>query len=86
MANLRINLAGQRFGRLVVVAFAGRNERGQALWVCECDCGTKGRAASLPVQVEGTAAPEVVVALIVKWRGQQIRANRFSVGNSSKIT
>src|SRR5262245_5414316 len=34
----RTNHIGQRFGRLVVVSFAGvRN--GQALWKCRCDCG-----------------------------------------------
>lgn len=36
----RIELAGQRFGRLVVLEFAGREKgNGNALWKCQCDCG-----------------------------------------------
>lgn len=35
---VRIDLTGQRFGRLVVEAFAGRKRRGAWLWVCRCDC------------------------------------------------
>lgn len=34
-----IDLSGKRFGRLVVVDFAGLNNRHQAQWKCECDCG-----------------------------------------------
>jgi hypothetical protein len=38
------DLTGQRFGRLVVVRFAGltllATGRHGATWVCECDCGT----------------------------------------------
>src|SRR6516165_743395 len=35
------NCIGQRFGRLVVLARAGRNKHGQVLWLCACDCGNK---------------------------------------------
>lgn len=35
-----INIAGQRFGRLVVVSMAALNKKG-ALWLCRCDCGGK---------------------------------------------
>lgn len=35
----RLQLVGSRFGRLVVVADAGNNNRGRALWSCVCDCG-----------------------------------------------
>lgn len=30
---------GLRYGRLVVINFAGLNRRGQANWLCKCDCG-----------------------------------------------
>lgn len=33
-----LDLTGKRFGKLEVVAFAGRR-RGVALWTCRCDCG-----------------------------------------------
>jgi hypothetical protein len=35
------NCIGQRFGRLVVLAGAGRNKHGQVLWLCACDCGNE---------------------------------------------
>ncbi len=38
------NLIGQRFGRLVVIALQGRQERGNTTyisWICLCDCGRK---------------------------------------------
>ena len=36
-----IDLTGQRFGKLVVIEYAGRNERRESLWKCQCDCGNK---------------------------------------------
>lgn len=43
-----IDLLGQRFGRLLVVALSGSNGQGKALWQCRCDCGqeiiTEGKA------------------------------------------
>lgn len=30
---------GQRFGHLLVTGIAGRNQHGQRLWTCKCDCG-----------------------------------------------
>jgi DNA-directed RNA polymerase subunit RPC12/RpoP len=36
-----IDLVGQRFGKLVVVEYAGRNERRESLWRCACDCGNE---------------------------------------------
>jgi len=36
-----IDLTGKTFGRLLVVAEAGRAKSGHALWLCQCDCGGK---------------------------------------------
>ena len=33
------SLLGKRFGRLVPIAYQGRNAYGNSLWLCECDCG-----------------------------------------------
>lgn len=35
----RLDLVGQQFGSLVVVAFARVNQRRNACWLCRCDCG-----------------------------------------------
>lgn len=34
-----IDLTSQRFGRLKVIEFAGRDKGGKARWLCRCDCG-----------------------------------------------
>lgn len=34
-----INLLGQKFGKLTVVAFHGQDAKGNSLWLCKCDCG-----------------------------------------------
>lgn len=36
---IRIDRIGERFGRLIVLSFAGRSKGGDALWRCRCDCG-----------------------------------------------
>ncbi len=33
------SLIGQRFGKLIVVKYAGECEDGQPSWCCRCDCG-----------------------------------------------
>jgi hypothetical protein len=35
----RLDLVGQRFGRLEVIEFAGMNKFSKSLWLCLCDCG-----------------------------------------------
>lgn len=35
----RKNVAGQRFGMLLVLEFVGKNEDRRCLWKCRCDCG-----------------------------------------------
>lgn len=37
----KIDLTGQRFGRLVVICENGLTKRGQVLWLCQCDCGAE---------------------------------------------
>lgn len=39
MAPPRIDMAGERFGRLRVMDMAGMNRHGHRLWACRCDCG-----------------------------------------------
>jgi hypothetical protein len=39
MAELRVNLIGEKFGKLLVKKESGRNKKGSVLWECLCDCG-----------------------------------------------
>ena len=34
-------LTGQRFDRLEVLCEGGRDSRGEAIWICKCDCGNQ---------------------------------------------
>lgn len=49
------NLVGQRFGKLVVVERTGSNKRGDARWLCKCDCG-KTKTVTRGHLVQGSTA------------------------------
>ena len=34
-----LNLTGQKFGKLIVVKFNGKNHHNHGLWLCRCECG-----------------------------------------------
>lgn len=42
----KIDLTGQKFGRLTVVEEAGRDKRRHVLWRCRCECGQEVIASS----------------------------------------
>lgn len=33
------NIAGMRFGRLLVLNVVGKNKQNSLMWLCQCDCG-----------------------------------------------
>jgi 5-methylcytosine-specific restriction endonuclease McrA len=35
----KLELVGQRFGRLTIIEESGRDRRGSVKWLCQCDCG-----------------------------------------------
>lgn len=41
MKTTKIDLTGQKYGRLTVIDFAGVGNDGNSLWNCECECGNK---------------------------------------------
>lgn len=36
---MKIDLTGQRFGKLFAVEQAGKTEKKSIIWLCRCDCG-----------------------------------------------
>jgi hypothetical protein len=53
--SIRIDLTGQRFGRLTAVGCLGKSLTGQgSVWICNCDCGNvttvPGKAMKRPIQ------------------------------------
>lgn len=49
VAHIDLSLAGQRFGRLTALSYAGQSAGGAQQWVCACQCGgqTTARAIDL---------------------------------------
>lgn len=45
---MKLDLVGQRFGKLLVLSYAGTDKHHKTLWVCQCDCG------SAPITVVGS--------------------------------
>lgn len=39
MKGIQKDLSGKRFGKLIVLSFDHRDTRGNACWICQCDCG-----------------------------------------------
>ena len=39
MAKQVIDLTGRKFGKLIVLKIAGKNEYNNILWLCKCECG-----------------------------------------------
>ena len=50
----RLNLTGQRFGRLVATRDVGANKYGTRIWECRCDCGAITRNVSLSLSSGNT--------------------------------
>lgn len=42
-----INEIGNRYGKLEVIEYAGRDKRSNALWKCKCDCGNETIVAGI---------------------------------------
>ncbi len=40
-SQIRINLAGKRFGKLVAIRHIGADIHGHTKWLCRCDCGAE---------------------------------------------
>ena len=34
-----IDITGERFGRLLVIKYSGKDTDGHSLWECSCECG-----------------------------------------------
>ena len=49
-----IDLAGQRFGRLVAIELVGKNRHKQLKWLCQCDCGKKKIVTGYHLKSENT--------------------------------
>jgi hypothetical protein len=46
--------SGQRFGRLIAIEQAGRDNAGRVMWRCKCDCGNEKSISSLSLVTGNT--------------------------------
>jgi hypothetical protein len=53
MTNIPLRLLGKKFGRLTVMQQAP-SHNGRTMWLCDCDCGTRGVAISGRLLKKGT--------------------------------
>jgi hypothetical protein len=49
-----LNLKGQRFGRLLVTKYAGKNHKGLSQWHVRCDCGNRKVLTIVHLRPTGT--------------------------------
>lgn len=52
----RIDLIGERFGRLMVIEYDHSNKRGEPYWKCLCDCGNHVVARGIDIKWCGTSS------------------------------
>lgn len=52
----RINITGQRFGRLIALAFSHTGKWSKPIWTCLCDCGKQTSVSSEDLRTGNTAS------------------------------
>lgn len=50
----KIEMAGKRFGRLIVIEEAGKDKHGHLMWRCLCDCGAERKVDGLNLRAGRT--------------------------------
>jgi hypothetical protein len=50
----KIDETGNKYGRLTVIESAGSNKKGNALWLCRCDCGKEITAIGISLRSQNT--------------------------------
>jgi hypothetical protein len=73
-----INLIGQKFNMLTVVAYAGRVKKDQ-FWFCECDCGNISRTKSYNLKTEKAKSCGCMVAT---WASQRFKTHGNTVNEN----
>lgn len=87
----RINLKDMRFGRLIVIDFAGKDKWGGQLWKCKCDCGNEKIVKCRPLIIGRTKScgcfSKEMSAKIGRKQGYLNRTHGCSVaGNKGQAT
>lgn len=76
MTRLRIDLTGQRFGRLTALTFLGK-VKGNDSWLCRCDCGVEKRITQANLRGGYTQSCGCL-------RNERIRAKKITHGYTAE--
>ena len=81
-----VDLVGQKFGKLLVTSFEGTNNRRQALWNCQCDCGNTKIASGANLKRGNVKSCGCLLKEAAILKGQQHRKhNRYEI-DKEKVT
>lgn len=64
----KLDLTGQRFGRLVALKEAGHNKEGRTMWQCKCDCGGEKVATTHDLRCGNTRSCGCVQRELSSWK------------------
>lgn len=39
----RLDISGEKYGKLTVVSYSHQNEHGKSVWTCKCECGNESK-------------------------------------------
>jgi hypothetical protein len=67
----RLDLSGERFGRLTVMSYVGKHPDGRVIWSCHCDCGNETEATTANLRRGKTRSCGCLKAEILKVVGLQ---------------
>lgn len=77
------NLIGKEFDKLTVVEFAGFNKYGVAIWVCECECGSRVCADTGSLRSRNTKSCNACREWGKRWKIQSPSGNVYEFRNLS---
>lgn len=67
-------MSGRRFGRLLVLSRAESDRRGNAAWLCRCDCGKEKRILAQSLRKGATVSCGCYCIEVVSGRGRKLSA------------
>ena len=75
--NMKKNMAGKRFGRLVALEEAGKGKQGAYLWRCRCDCGRETIVSGSHLRSGHTRSCGCYSRELAKAKGMDLTGKRF---------
>ena len=77
----KIDITGQKFGRLTVLKDSGERKRGEVVWLCQCDCGSQLKVRSYDLRKGHTSS-----CGCLRSKGEEKIKNIFSQNNINYIS